>query len=205
MLIKVDMAKAYDRILWPFLKFVLQNFGFHPIWINWIMQCVPTLSLNIFLNGCLCCSVKPTNGLRKGDPFSLFLFIICSEILTRILPKAKQDKLIKGIKIGRNWPTFNHFYFTDDLLLFGIAKKKVATELITCLHKYCCWSEQLMTLINHFLTLTRTSRDLKPWRLQTSCIVRGLEPLQKNLGPPWSFPSIKLKTLAFCLIESKIK
>lgn len=40
MLIKADMGKAHDRILWSFLQTMLRNFAFHQTWINWVMQCV---------------------------------------------------------------------------------------------------------------------------------------------------------------------
>lgn len=37
MAIKTDMSKAYDRLEWDFVETTLLRFGFHPIWVNWIM------------------------------------------------------------------------------------------------------------------------------------------------------------------------
>lgn len=40
MVVKTDMSKTYDHIEWAFLEEVLQQLGFDPVWINWIMECV---------------------------------------------------------------------------------------------------------------------------------------------------------------------
>ena len=42
--LKLDMEKAYDRVEWPFLFYALKQLGFHPKWINWIKECVTTVS-----------------------------------------------------------------------------------------------------------------------------------------------------------------
>jgi hypothetical protein len=36
MIIKLDLAKAYDRINWNFLKEILGAFGFESSWISWV-------------------------------------------------------------------------------------------------------------------------------------------------------------------------
>ena len=35
-LLKIDFAKAYDKVHWPFLQQVLRMKGFDPIWCKWI-------------------------------------------------------------------------------------------------------------------------------------------------------------------------
>ena len=62
--VKFDLQKAYDRVNWMFLKEVLIKFGFHEIFINWIMQCVSTVSFSIILNGGISKHFLPTRGLR---------------------------------------------------------------------------------------------------------------------------------------------
>lgn len=43
--IKLDMEQTYDHMSWWFLEWALEEFGFHPHWIGWIMACIcgPTL------------------------------------------------------------------------------------------------------------------------------------------------------------------
>ncbi|KAL2247310.1 UNVERIFIED_CONTAM: hypothetical protein Sindi_2583300 [Sesamum indicum] len=48
---KVDIRKAYDTVEWDFLLAVMQMFGFPPIFIRWIEECVTTASFSIGLNG----------------------------------------------------------------------------------------------------------------------------------------------------------
>ena len=58
--IKLDMEKAYDRIEWDFLLQCLTQLGFHPVWINWIKECISTVSYSILVNNEPCGFFKPT-------------------------------------------------------------------------------------------------------------------------------------------------
>lgn len=51
MAIKTDMSKAYDRLEWDFIRDVLLRFGFHPIWTEWIMQCLTSVTYSFIING----------------------------------------------------------------------------------------------------------------------------------------------------------
>lgn len=51
MFIKLDLAKAYDRVRWSFLQKVLGAFGFATEWIQWVMSCVSSTSLSMLING----------------------------------------------------------------------------------------------------------------------------------------------------------
>ena len=48
--LKLDMEKAYDRVLWAFLFYALKQLGFYQKWINWIKECVTTVSYSIIVN-----------------------------------------------------------------------------------------------------------------------------------------------------------
>lgn len=97
MAIKIDMEKAYDKMSCPrpngrayfitlyFILRVMECFGFSPQWIQWISQCMSTVSYSIMLNGSPYGFFVPSRGLRQGDPLSPFLFIIGMEVLTRII------------------------------------------------------------------------------------------------------------------------
>lgn len=89
MTIKSNMSKAFDRIEWGFLCKVLARFGFHEVWISWIMTCMTSVSYSYLVNGTAQGKVNPSRGIRQGDPLSPYLFILCSEVLSGLLKKAR--------------------------------------------------------------------------------------------------------------------
>ncbi|CAM8915205.1 unnamed protein product [Rhodiola kirilowii] len=101
MSIKLDMSKAYDRIEWKFLEKMLAVMGFAEEWIKKIMLCVSTVSYRVKINDDISDIIKPTRGLRQGDPISPYLFLICAEWLTYALSKYQEIGLLEGIKICR--------------------------------------------------------------------------------------------------------
>lgn len=40
MILKLDMAKAYDRVSWPFLMAIMRAFGFGEMWTDMVWQLV---------------------------------------------------------------------------------------------------------------------------------------------------------------------
>jgi hypothetical protein len=69
--IKLDMAKAYDRLEWSFIKNTLTTMGFPNNLVNTIMNCVSSVSFSILVNGQPSHYFKPNRGIRQGDPLSL--------------------------------------------------------------------------------------------------------------------------------------
>lgn len=43
--LKLDMEKAYDRMEWHFILWVLRCFGFSEVWVGWIEQCISIVSI----------------------------------------------------------------------------------------------------------------------------------------------------------------
>jgi hypothetical protein len=62
--IKTDMAKAYDRLEWNFLKATLEAMNFPSNMVNTIMKCVSTVSFSILNNGIPTSFFSPQRGLR---------------------------------------------------------------------------------------------------------------------------------------------
>ena len=125
MLIKLDMANAFDRVKFSFLFLVLHSFGFSPAFINLIKACIDKPWIAPLVNG------KPTNffqatrGLRQGCPLSPFLYIIMADSLGRKLTVGKNEGIILGITSGVGVEAINHALFADDTLLLGGASLKM--------------------------------------------------------------------------------
>lgn len=70
MVIKVDLEKAYDRIVWPFLQEVILAVSFNTYLTELILSCISSTSLTVLWNGKILKEFKPKRGLRQGDLLS---------------------------------------------------------------------------------------------------------------------------------------
>ncbi|XP_019183755.1 PREDICTED: uncharacterized protein LOC109178674 [Ipomoea nil] len=142
--LKLDMAKAYDRMQWAFLEGMVRVLGFDNGWVDLLMLCVTTVEYTILVNGETAGLVKPTRGIRQGDPLSPYLFIICAEGLSVLLQQAEARGDIHGVRVARGAPTITHLFFADDSLLFFRANEHEAKTIKDCLDVYSSASGQLI-------------------------------------------------------------
>ena len=80
---RLDMEKAYDRLEWDFIKSILTRLGFHPKWIDWVMECISIVSYYELINGSLEGKIYPSRGIKRGDLLSPYIFILYVEFLGR--------------------------------------------------------------------------------------------------------------------------
>ncbi|XP_013745364.2 uncharacterized protein LOC106447969 [Brassica napus] len=155
MAVKTDMSKAYDRLEWEFIRLVLQRMGFHEKWIHWIMECISSVTYAFLINGSPRGRVKPSRGIRQGDPLSPYIFILCSEVLSGLCNKAQEDGLLEGIRVAKGCPRVNHLLFADDTMFFSKADKASSLALKTILQQYETASGQSINTAKSSITFSK--------------------------------------------------
>ena len=120
-LCKLDIEKAYDHIRWDFLLKMLERMGFGPKWIRWINWCISTATFSVLINGSLSGFFRSSRGLRQGDPFSPYLFVIGMEALSCLLKRAVEGNFISGCRFGGRDGgeiVISHLLYADDTIIF---------------------------------------------------------------------------------------
>eukprot|EP00253_Pinus_taeda_P016021 PITA_16021 len=126
MIIKLDMANAFDRVNHAFLKAVMKKFGISELFTSRVIECISDNWTAPLINGRPCSAFKSSRGLRQGCPLSPFLYIIMAETLSLQLEHKRRIKEITGIDIVRGEKWINHSLFADDTLLIGGASSLMA-------------------------------------------------------------------------------
>lgn len=115
------MEKAYDKVYWPFLFTVLIQFRFHPRFISWIRAYIQNFNLALLINGTPSQWIQASRGLHHGCPLSPYLFILCSEVLFKILQYVVKHRLLKAYQFPRKSSAIFYFFFANDCLLVAKA------------------------------------------------------------------------------------
>ncbi|EOY02242.1 Uncharacterized protein TCM_016767 [Theobroma cacao] len=115
--LKLDMAKAYDRLNWDFLYLMMEHFGFNAHWINMIKSCISNYWLSLLINGSLVGYFKSERGLRQGDSISPMLFILAADYLSRGLNHLFSCYSSLQYLSGCQMP-ISHLSFADDIVIF---------------------------------------------------------------------------------------
>lgn len=187
MAVKTDMSKAYDRIEWGFLKAVLNRLGFHATWIEWIMECVKTVTYSFLINRSPKGMVTPSRGLRQGDPLSPYLFILCTEVLSGLCMKGNDDGSLPGVRVACNSPPINHLLFADDTMFFTKMSSRCCKTLVTILKRYEEASGKVINLTKSAITFFSKAPVEVKQRVKRSLKIRNEGGLGKYLGLPEYF------------------
>jgi retron-type reverse transcriptase len=97
LVLKLDYEKAYDRIGWNFLDYMLETRNFGPNFRRYVKA--------ILHHGSLCVRINDINnnyfvagkGLKQGDPLSPILYNLVADVFSKILFKAASRNFIQGL------------------------------------------------------------------------------------------------------------
>jgi hypothetical protein len=201
--IKLDMSKAYDRVELSFLEAVMHKMDFPDVWIRLIIGCVNSVSYAVIVNGQLSEIIKPSRGIRQGDPLSPYLFLLCAEALSALLTQAEEKGVLTGVPTSKKGPRLSHLFFADDSLIFCKANSVEWRRLTKLLDKYEAASGQKL---NKDKTSIYFSRNTSPEKRTEISQLSGLQITQcydKYLGLPTLVG--KSRTQAFAGIKDRVR
>ncbi|CAM8965691.1 unnamed protein product [Rhodiola kirilowii] len=199
---KLDMSKAYERIEWHFLEKMMTVMGFAEEWIRRVMMCVRTVSYRVKINDNITEIIRPSRGLRQGDPISPYLFLICAEWLTYTINKYQEIGLIKGIKICRGAPIITHLMFADDCMMFFKASRDSLSWIRSILRRYEMVSGQKVNLLKSEVVCSKNVPETYRMELTDIMGMQIVENHSNYLGLPNGFSH--RKTVSFRNIEEKV-
>ncbi|KAK3198637.1 hypothetical protein Dsin_022052 [Dipteronia sinensis] len=175
---KIDLAKAYDKLQWRFIKCVLEEVGISGKLNALIMNCITSVQYKVIVSGDLFKSFTPSCGIHQGDPLSLYIFVICMEKLSHIITQTLSKGRWKPVRISRGGPEVSHLFFADDLTLFGHASEHQASIMRKCLDYFCDLSGEQASFAKSRVLCSNNISDAKAKELADLC---G-SPITKNLG-----------------------
>ncbi|XP_055824261.1 uncharacterized protein LOC129892709 [Solanum dulcamara] len=112
--IKLDMAKAYDRVSWSFTCMVMRRMGFGEVIIDMVWRIM-------------------SNNWYSG-----------AEVLSRMLNNLNQHYLYTGFHMERRGPQVNHLSFADDVIIFTATNNLSMNLITKTLKVYETTSGQLI-------------------------------------------------------------
>jgi len=101
MVVKIDLANAFDRVSHPFLLQVMQKFGFSSEFISWIKACISKPWIAPLINGRAASFFQASRGLRQGCSLSPLLYAIQASVLSFQLENVRLKQDLLGIRMAR--------------------------------------------------------------------------------------------------------
>lgn len=132
---KIDISKAFDSVQWPFLLNTLKALGFPDNFVHWINLCISTASFSVQVNEELAGYFQSSRGLRQGCSLSPYLFVICMNVLSKLIDEAAAKKRIGYHPRCKNIG-LTHLCFADDLVIFVDGTKRSVEGILEVFQKF---------------------------------------------------------------------
>ena len=115
--IKMDIAKAFDTVSWSFIEDTLRAMNYPDLFVTWIMRCIDTAASSVSVNDELEGFFTSSRGVRQGCSLSPYLYVIVSNVLSKLLNKAAREGQ-SGYHPHCKEIMLSHLSFADDIAVF---------------------------------------------------------------------------------------
>jgi hypothetical protein len=131
LLLLVDFEKAFDSISWSFIDKTLTFFNFGNDMKRWVHAFYVGIQSCVAINGLYSAWFDICRGVRQGDPLSPYLYLLCAEILSKMIC---ENECIKGIKIRGKDVLLSQF--ADDTALSLDGSRQSFVQAIEMLQRF---------------------------------------------------------------------
>ncbi|VFQ94926.1 unnamed protein product [Cuscuta campestris] len=145
LILKMDMAKAFDKLDWEYLEALLQSFGFNQLSTSLLMANLKGSFFSILLNGEPAGYFKMERGVKQGDPFSPLLFILAADGFSRLINHQMNTQHLLRFNSGQV-PFPSHLIYADDIMIFSRGETRNLLKLKVTLETYLKASGQEINL-----------------------------------------------------------
>lgn len=179
---KIDIAKAFDSVHWPFLRNTLRALNIPEEFVHWVELCVCSASFSVQVNGELAGYFKSKRGLRQGCALSPYLFVICINVLSSMLDKAVERNLVGYHPKCKNIQV-THLCFADDLLVFTDGTKRSIEGVLQVFKEFATISGLNISLEKSTMYIAGALADTEIDILSSFSLASGQLPV-RYLGLP---------------------
>lgn len=158
MILKLDMEKAYDRVDWSFLLYMLREFGFKEVNVDLFFRLIANNWFSVLINGEPSGFFRSSRGVRQGDPVSPAMFVLVAEFLGRGLHHLfMQDESRFYVSAGSRVP---YLAFADDIFIFFRCSQDALEAIREFFGSYQAMSGQRINVAkSSYLCSNRASAD----------------------------------------------
>lgn len=136
MLLKLDLEKAFDRLEWSFVRKTLLYFNIPNSLTELIVSCITTTTMSILINGICTSYFTPSRGIRQGDLLSPYIFIMCMEMLSRMINRSVDYLHWHSIRISKHGSDISHLFFADEIILLSKINTQSCHAIIDVINNF---------------------------------------------------------------------
>lgn len=203
-MIKIDLAKAFDRLEWHFVVSALARKGLNGHFINLIHACISSPTFCVIINGQPTIRFNSARGIRQGCPLSPYLFVLAVNELSLALQDALQASHLSGISLGPNCPPIHSLMFADDLLVCGKASVQEVSTISHILNQFCNDSGQVPNWNKSAITFSKNVHLQVRQDIKRIFPVPDMDVKTIHLGHPLILPT-KDRSAAYNFVYDKFR
>lgn len=162
----------------------LRSWGFPSLWINLVMASVSCVTYSFIVNRSPRGYIHLPRGLRQGDPFSPYPFMLCADGLSALIARRERLYLFQCLTICPGAPSISHLLFADDNFLFIHTKLSNCTQITDILCVYERVSGQKVNLHKSEVCFSKNIKRPERVRLASVLRVNWVNIHERYLGFP---------------------